>query len=75
MKTMTASKHNQIEQDLEAQIDRKNPEFSRVFNKGIKVMKAAWEYNAELLRSQNLTIEDVSKHDKDLVVKKRKPIR
>ena len=62
-------------EDLEQKIDKKNPEFVKVFNKGIKVMKAVWDYNAELLKAQNLTIQDVSKHDKEIVVQKRKLIR
>lgn len=35
---------------------------------------ALWNYNADLLAVQNLTVEDVSKHDKQIILNKRKPI-
>lgn len=43
--------------------------------KGIGVLKAIMDYNNALLDWQGLTIEDVSKHDKEIVIQKRKPIR
>ncbi len=42
---------------------------------GIEVLKAITNYNDTLLNLQGLTIEDVSRHDKEIVIKKRKPIR
>jgi len=42
---------------------------------GVKVLDAVQEYNKSLLKWQNLTIEEVSKHDKELVIQKRKKIR
>lgn len=50
-------------------------DFVKVLKKGISALKAMQDYNVELLRWQNLTIEDVSKHNKEIIVQKRKPIR
>ncbi len=49
--------------------------FLKTLEKGIGVFKAVVKYNEALLASQNLTIGDVSRHDKDVVLKKRKYIR
>lgn len=35
---------------------------------------AVWDYNYQLLSDQNLTVEDVSKHDKEIILAKRKKI-
>ena len=43
--------------------------------KGIEVLKAVVAYNETLLSWQGLTIEDVSRHDGEVVVNKRKLIR
>ena len=43
--------------------------------KGIEVLKAVVAYNTTILNWQGLTIESVSRHDKEVVVNKRKPIR
>lgn len=40
------------------------------YEKGIHLLEAMWEYNKELLKGQNLTVEDVSVHDKEWVEKK-----
>ncbi len=50
-------------------------EFLKVFKKGVAVFKAVQGYNVTLLQVQNLSIEDVSKHDKEVVIHKRKKIR
>jgi len=50
-------------------------EFLKVLKEGIKVLKSVRDYNTSLLKWQGLTVEDVSKHDKEVVVKKRKEIR
>ncbi|OGZ43066.1 MAG: hypothetical protein A2719_01745 [Candidatus Ryanbacteria bacterium RIFCSPHIGHO2_01_FULL_45_22] len=42
------------------------------YEKGIRLLEAMWEYNKELLAGQNLTIDDVSVHDKEWVEKKVK---
>lgn len=42
------------------------------YEKGIRLLEAMWEYNKELLRGQNLTIEDVSMHDKEWITKRVK---
>ena len=47
----------------------------RSLKKGIEVLKAVVAYNETLLGWQGLTIEDVSRHDRDIAVNKRKPIR
>ena len=43
--------------------------------KGVEVLKAVAAYNETLLGWQGLTIEDVSRHDRKVVVNKRKLIR
>ena len=43
--------------------------------KGIEVLRAAVAYNKTILEWQGLTVEDVSRHDREVVVNKRKPIR
>src|SRR3989344_5080671 len=52
-----------------------DPSFMKVLNRGISVLKAVENYNVELLKSQNLTVEDVSKHNTEIIIKKRKDIR
>ena len=55
--------------------DKTQVEFAKVLRKGIAVLRALQDYNSELLKAQNLTIEDVSKHNKEIIMQKRKPIR
>jgi hypothetical protein len=43
--------------------------------KGKEALEAFWEYNRILLKLQNLTIKDVSRHDKEIILKKKKNIR
>ena len=43
--------------------------------KGIGVLKAVRDYNKQLLKWQGLTMEDVKKHDKEIMTRKRKSIR
>lgn len=52
-----------------------DPAFLKVLNKGINVLKTVENYNVELLKAQNLTVEEVSKHNKEIIVQKRKEIR
>lgn len=52
-----------------------DPGLDRALKKGLLVLKAVRDYNEELIKWQGLTMEDVCKHDKEIVVKKRKPIR
>lgn len=42
--------------------------------KTIEFLLAVWNYNNHLLKHQNLTIEDVSMHDKEIILAKRKVI-
>lgn len=44
-------------------------------SRGVKVLKAAVDYNKTLLNWQGLTVEDISRHDKEVIINKRKPIR
>ncbi len=55
--------------------DKKNKELVFCLQKGQKVFQTVWDYNEALLKMQNLTIADVSQHDKDIVLKKIKKIR
>lgn len=52
-----------------------DPASIKCLKKGLAVMKAVRAYNEELLKAQGLSTEDVKKHDKEIVVKKRKLIR
>lgn len=40
----------------------------------LKFLESVWDYNSRLLGVQNLTVEDVSKHDKEIILAKRKRI-
>ena len=61
---------------LVGQLGKKaDPAFVKVLKKGIDVLKAAEEYNVELLKSQGLNVDDVSKHNKEIILQKRKKIR
>jgi len=55
--------------------NKKNKDLVLCLEKGKKALRAIWDYNETLLKVQNLTIEDVSQHDKDIVIKKKKNIR
>jgi len=48
---------------------------SQHLKKGLAVFKAVRAYNEELLKWQGLSMDDVRKHDKEVVTQKRKPIR
>ena len=43
---------------------------SRGLHQGAKLLREDWEFNKKLLESQGLTVEDVSVHDKEWVMKK-----
>ncbi|OGN08554.1 MAG: hypothetical protein A3J46_03835 [Candidatus Yanofskybacteria bacterium RIFCSPHIGHO2_02_FULL_41_11] len=47
----------------------------KILQGGIAVLKAVRDYNKTLIESQGLTMEDVAKHDKEIIVQKRKKIR
>ena len=64
---------NSLAKDLEKK--KFDKDFMKVFKKGIAVLEAANDYNVHLLSWQNLTVEDVSKHNKEIVVQKRKKVR
>ncbi len=49
--------------------------FIKTIKKGIGVLGAIQDYNKTLLSWQGLTINDVSRHNKEVVAHKRKPIR
>ncbi len=52
-----------------------DPGLAKCLKKGLAVFKSIRAYNEELLKWQGLTMDDVRKHDKEVVIKKRKPIR
>lgn len=59
-------------------VDRLTEKVDQPLRKGLVKMKDflddVWHYNYNLFNRQNLTIEDVSKHDKEIILKKRKEI-
>ena len=59
--------------DLEKKIS--NKDFLKVMKKGISVLESVRDYNVELLKWQGLTVEDVSKHNKEIIIQKRREIR
>lgn len=56
---------------LEKKLDKKNAN-KKLIKKGLTVLEAVWDYNKELLKSQGLTIEQVSSHDDELAKKIKK---
>ena len=64
---------NSLAKDLEKRKTQKD--FVKILKKGISVLESARDYNVELLKWQGLTVEDVSKHNKEIIVQKRKEIR
>jgi len=74
----------EIEKDKKLRLPKSNREFStksgqadfaRVLKGGLSVLKAVQNYNAELLKWQGLTVEEVSRHNKEIIVQKRRKIR
>ena len=47
----------------------------KVLQGGIAVLKAVRDYNKSLIESQGLSMEDVSRHDKEIITQKRRNIR
>ena len=64
---------NSLTKDLEKK--KTSKDFVKILKKGISVLESARDYNIELLNWQGLTVEDVSKHNKEIIVQKRKEIR
>src|SRR3989344_5585395 len=60
---------------LAGQLKKADPVFVKVLKKGIAVLKAAEDYNVELLKAQGLNVDDVSKHNTEIILQKRKGIR
>ncbi len=58
-------------------LDKKKSDknFLKLLKSGVNVLRAVSDYNTELLGLQGLTVEEVSKHNKELIVSKRKKIR
>lgn len=54
---------------------KSDPGLTKTLKKGLAVLQSVHDYNKTLLSWQGLTLEDVSRHDKEIVVQKRKPIR
>lgn len=52
-----------------------NPGIIKSLKASLKVLKSVEDYNKTLLAWQGLTLNEVSKHNRELVIKKRKQIR
>jgi len=52
-----------------------DPELMKIMKHGLQILKSIHNYNIELLKWQGLTIEEVSRHNKEIVVQKRRGIR
>lgn len=61
--------------DMNALIEFMEKHVSTKHKDGLAVLKAVRTYNRELLKKQNLTEDIVSRHDREINVKKRKTIR
>lgn len=61
--------------DLESSRKKVDPGLIKSLKSGVKVLESIHQYNKELLKWQGLTIEEMSKHDKEIIVQKRKNIR
>lgn len=62
-----------LAKDLER--SKADKDFLKILKNGIQVLETTRDYNASLLSWQGLTVDDVSKHNKDIIVQKRKKIR
>lgn len=58
-----------------AQRDAHDSRMANLLRAGRGLMNAMRDYNTALLEAQGLTVDDVSYHDKDIVLKKRRRIR
>lgn len=47
----------------------------KILRDGIAVLKSVRRYNETLVKAQGLSMEDISKHNKELILQKRKSIR
>lgn len=61
--------------DMNALIEFMEKNVSAKYKDGLAVLKAVRTYNRNLLKKQNLSEDIVSRHDKDISIKKRKAIR
>ena len=52
-----------------------NGEHLKVLQSGIAVLKAVRKYNQTLVKAQGLSMDDVSRHSKEIIAQKRKKIR
>ena len=52
-----------------------NKEHLKVLQRGLAVLKAIRDYNETLVFAQGLNMEDVARHNKEIIVQKRKTIR
>lgn len=50
-------------------------EHLKILHDGITVLKVIRKYNETLIKAQGLSMEDVAKHNKEIIVQKRKKIR
>ncbi len=50
-------------------------EHLKILKRGLAVLKAVRNYNETLVSAQGLNMEDVARHNKDIIVQKRKKIR
>ncbi len=64
---------NTLIKELQQKKGDKN--FLKLVKAGVDVLQSVNDYNVELLKHQGLTLEEVSKHNKELIVQKRKKIR
>ena len=52
-----------------------NKDHLKILQSGLAVLKAVRKYNKTLVESQGLSMEDVSRHNKEIILQKRKKIR
>lgn len=64
---------NDLYDELKKQ--KANEVFLKVFKRGIAVLETIRDYNKELLKHQGLTVDEVSRHNKEIITEKRKKIR
>jgi len=64
-------------EEILRKLPKGNQNQKEVFSKALEFLKSVWSYNETLLKSQGLTVEQVSSHDKDLekVIKNHKSKR
>lgn len=53
----------------------KSKTLKKLLSDGLKILESIWSFNENLLAEQGLTVDEVSKHNKELILQKKKDIK